>query len=302
MTEVVVVQRTDEWFELRQCVQITASQFGEALGIGRGKPYDFFKSLLSDDSSHEDSGENEYTRHGNQMEPIINEAYQLLTGRTTQESGFWLPTNNSFLKGLVGASPDAKVLNKNRTNIVGLAEYKAPVHRMYDMKKKHTHQGIPRNYMAQMQGQMFVCDLPWCDFMAVCCQTREIKLLRVYAQFAYWLAISTRLHEFCMVLKEARERKSQGLPYHNFEGAMKLKSIPVANKYLPGEASIVVEDLLEVDNHGRYRTSSQGIWMDYDFLMGDSSCCKFNESRDYQHVISSIDDDIIRSNPSHLLG
>ncbi|XP_070577349.1 uncharacterized protein [Ptychodera flava] len=199
MSEIQVRQRTEEWFELRQCVQLTASKFGEALGVGRGKPYDFFLSLLSDCTSSESGTgyDNHYTKHGNEMEPILNEAYQLLTGNTTQESGFWLPSDSSNLSGLVGASPDAKVLNKTLSEPVGLVEYKAPVHRMYDLTKKHTHNGIPRNYMAQMQGQMLICNLPWCDFMATCCQTKDIRLLRVYAQPEYMLHMSSKLHDFC---------------------------------------------------------------------------------------------------------
>ena len=31
------------------------------------------------------------TRHGIELEPVIDEAYQLLTGNTTQETGFWIP-------------------------------------------------------------------------------------------------------------------------------------------------------------------------------------------------------------------
>ena len=36
--EILVAQRTDEWFELRNSVSLTASQFGDALGVGRGRP------------------------------------------------------------------------------------------------------------------------------------------------------------------------------------------------------------------------------------------------------------------------
>ena len=48
MVEVDVSQGSEEWFELRQCVVITASRFGEALGCGKGKPFHFLSSLLSE--------------------------------------------------------------------------------------------------------------------------------------------------------------------------------------------------------------------------------------------------------------
>ena len=53
MTEIKVSQQTPEWMVLRQGVQLTASKFGEALGVGKGRPYDFFLSLLSDESNEE---------------------------------------------------------------------------------------------------------------------------------------------------------------------------------------------------------------------------------------------------------
>ena len=53
MTEIKVTQKTPEWMELRQGVQLTASKFGEALGVGKGRPYDFFLSLLSDEPKEE---------------------------------------------------------------------------------------------------------------------------------------------------------------------------------------------------------------------------------------------------------
>ena len=48
--------------------------------------------------------------------------------------------------GLVGASPDAIVLDEVTKKMIGLCEFKAPVHRLYT--------DIPRQYMVQMQGQM----------------------------------------------------------------------------------------------------------------------------------------------------
>ena len=49
---------------------------------------------------------------------------------------------------LIGASPDAIVLDNKMSSMIGHCEFKAPVHQMYA--------GIPRQYMVQMQGQMAV--------------------------------------------------------------------------------------------------------------------------------------------------
>ena len=38
-----VEQRSTEWYRLRQELVVTASKFGDAVGVGRGKPYDFYR-------------------------------------------------------------------------------------------------------------------------------------------------------------------------------------------------------------------------------------------------------------------
>jgi len=60
----------------------------------------------------EDDETNTAMQHGIKMESVIQEAYQLLTGNKTRESGYWEPLQQDILKGLVGASPDAIMLNK----------------------------------------------------------------------------------------------------------------------------------------------------------------------------------------------
>jgi len=204
MTEIDVKQRSAKWFELRQSVLLTASKFGDAVGVGRGKPYHFLASLLCDDAcdSHSDDAGNSFTAHGVAFEPVLNECYQLLTGYTTRDSGFWVPSETDPLYNLVGASPDAKVyasVQGTRT-CVGLAEYKAPVYQMYQEKATVPH-AIPRMYMVQMQGQMAVSGHQWCDFLAICEQSREIQLKRVYFNKAYWAVMTTKLMHFCQLLQ-----------------------------------------------------------------------------------------------------
>jgi hypothetical protein len=42
-----VKQRSEKWFELRRGMVVTASRFADAIGAGKGKAYDFLKSLLN---------------------------------------------------------------------------------------------------------------------------------------------------------------------------------------------------------------------------------------------------------------
>ena len=89
-------------------------------------------------------------QHGTDTEPIINEAYQFLTGNKVLPTGFWKPKEDTTLYGLCGASPDGKIVAEhNPGEVVGLVEYKAPVYLMYDKQRCPPH-GIPRYYMAQV--------------------------------------------------------------------------------------------------------------------------------------------------------
>jgi len=197
MTELLVNQGTVAWHELRCSVCITASRFGDAIGVGRGKPYHFLQSLLEPPCDDDDLGD-VHTQHGLSLEADINEAYQLLSGLKTKLTGFWIADGGSELAGIIGASPDAKVYQNGV--LVGLAEYKAPVYSLY-CKRDGTSLRIPRSHMAQVQGQMAVCDAPWCDYMAVCTSTQQIALLRVHFAPRYWSSISASLKNFCDILQ-----------------------------------------------------------------------------------------------------
>jgi len=197
MTEIPVDQRTEAWRELRQTVCITASRFGDAIGVGRGKPYHFLQSLLEPPSDDEDVG-TIHKQHGISLEPDINEAYQLLSGLRTKPSGFWVADSSSGLPDIIGASPDAKVYQHG--TFVGLAEYKAPVYSLYSNRDGSKYK-LPRSHMAQVQGQMAVCDAPWCDYMAVCTSTQQMVLLRVHFAPRYWSSVSASLNNFCHILQ-----------------------------------------------------------------------------------------------------
>jgi len=111
MCEIKVDQNSAEWLELRQTVCLTASHFGDAIGVGVGKPYDFLRHLLSPVELVDISEMGVACQHGITFEPVIDGAYQRLTGRITRPGGFWiLDDKNDPLCGSIGASPDAIVI------------------------------------------------------------------------------------------------------------------------------------------------------------------------------------------------
>ena len=48
---------------------------------------------VSDDAEAGEDAGSHLTQHGIDMEPVIHEAYDLLTGQKTRESGFWTLIN-----------------------------------------------------------------------------------------------------------------------------------------------------------------------------------------------------------------
>ncbi|XP_046350520.2 uncharacterized protein LOC124131345 [Haliotis rufescens] len=293
-----VQQRSLEWFSLRRNTLITASQFGDVIGVGRGKPFDFFLSLISEDSIFElDDNLMSHLQHGIDTEIIIKEAYEMLTGNSVRDSGFWVPNKDSPLKTLIGASPDGVVVDRDcPENIIGLTEFKAPVHKMYS--GNDLDYGIPRQYMAQIQGQMAVVGAPWCDFLAVCTKTREIMLKRVHFHPLYWLHVSDVIRQFCHTLQESQVRETFGQDPLESLSAKKLRTIPMHRPKFPGEDSITVVDLLE-QKDGMFRGPSK-VFMSFDLLMG-YPCNQGNSSLNIDHVLERIDSQIHNPPPSRVV-
>ncbi|KAL8608832.1 hypothetical protein ACOMHN_034777 [Nucella lapillus] len=296
-----VKQRSQEWLKLRRSVTLTASQFGDAVGVGKGKPFHFFQSLVEREEGgmNEDDiseSEKEMMKHGEQMENVIKEAYELLTGLYVLESGFWTPKEHHSMEGLIGASPDGVVVSeKDVDRMLGLAEFKAPIHKLYDKIPSIRH-GIPRRYMVQIQGQMAVCGAPWCDFMAVCSNTEDIMLKRVYFQPRYWEHIASRLRQFCFALQEAEIMGE--LRRDVYSGAMtqRIKSLPIQDKLFPAEDIISVENLLTRSPLQLYRGPSQKL-LSYQILVGDSYVLPPTLTRYQQDLLAKVDGEISIKTP-----
>lgn len=152
------VQGTDEWHQAR-LGKATASRFGDIIATTRsgystsrrnyaaelaieiltGSRQDFFKSAAME--------------WGTDTEPVARLHYSLETGNDVEETGFWL---HDILP--CGASPDGLVGED------GLIEIKCP--------NTATHietlasGKVPRQYIAQVQGQLWITDRKWCDFVS----------------------------------------------------------------------------------------------------------------------------------------
>lgn len=135
-----IKQRSSEWYETRKNM-LTASQTME-----------YVRKTPSIIKQKQDRTANEFTSPatswGNMFEPLAKQLYCELKHIHLSEVGFLIDDKLKFY----GASPDGVTPNGT------LVEFKCPKSRPII---KDT---IPDRYMAQMQGQMAVCQLSECDY------------------------------------------------------------------------------------------------------------------------------------------
>jgi putative phage-type endonuclease len=170
-------QGSAAWFAARSG-RLTASRFGTAAGLSRYATPRSLWQLMSGslgDSATEDST-SAAVQHGNRAEPEARGVYMLVTGAAVVETGLCVHHEHMWL----GASPDGLVGDD------GLIEIKCPVHQL--------HSCVPREYMAQVQGQLEVLGRGWCDFVSW--RQGQLLIVRVRRSPAYWAWLFDRLLRF----------------------------------------------------------------------------------------------------------
>lgn len=182
-------QRSPEWFKAREN-RLTASMFGTAAGINkymsRAK---YYRQIIGEE---EKFAGNEATDWGELHEPTACMDYEAETGNLVKEVGFFPHPEMDWL----GCSPDGLVGN-------GLIEIKCPfTQKIYD--------GVPPQYMAQMQGQMEICDRDWCDFWVW--TPDATGLIRVLRSDEYWEWMLPLLEEFWAHVQSRESPKRRKRP------------------------------------------------------------------------------------------
>ena len=148
------IQGSDEWIQTR-LGKVTASNFGKAIAGGQGKTRKSYMIKLIAErmtGQHQDEYTNGFMETGKEREQEAREYYEQLNGVNVQEIGF------CELNGDVGASPDGLIDSD------GLIEIKcslATTHIENILNDK-----VPSVYIPQIQGQMWVIDRQWCDFVS----------------------------------------------------------------------------------------------------------------------------------------
>lgn len=173
-----IEQQTEEWFNARLGV-ITASNFASIMANSiKGKEFNASApfgnpareyamriALESVTKERIETFSNEYMERGNELEPIARELYEMETFNDVLSGGF--AVNNG-----VGASSDGLVGDRGAIEIKSViykTHFKTIESGKYDLK-----------YKWQIQGNIWLYDLDWVDFVSYCPEFPESTRLYVY--------------------------------------------------------------------------------------------------------------------------
>ena len=177
-----IEQNTDEWINLR-IGKFTASMFSDLMGSKNTLTYQkainkvVFEILTNEVPENFTSG---YMERGHELEPLAKELYSMMTFNDVSNGGFFSYGN------YIGASPDGLIDDD------GLLEIKSPS--FNTMINYLLRESLPIEYKYQVQGQLFVTNRKWCDFMAYHPKLKPL-IIRVERDEDIITDIQTRLNE-----------------------------------------------------------------------------------------------------------
>lgn len=184
-------QGSEEWFAAR-LGKVTASCFSDVLCKGTGRKT-YMMRLVAERLTGivQNSYTNAVMERGNEIEPQARVYYEELNEcEVNTFVGFWAMNND------VGASPDGVVGDD------GLVEIKCPnttTHIETILKDK-----MPTKYIPQVQGQMWVMDRKWCDFISFDPRLTQHPFfcIRVFRDEKYIMILSAAVKQFLQELNE----------------------------------------------------------------------------------------------------
>jgi exodeoxyribonuclease (lambda-induced) len=168
-------QKTPEWFSLRNQYPLTASE-AQAIGNqGKGLETLVWEKMAERYSSQEkERYTNKDLERGVELEPLAREIYELQTENKVDEVGFVI---NETISKVCGASPDGIIVAKNGLVEIKSFEDKKHFKMIFEIKQTGNFE-IESQYVWQMQMQMLICEMEWCDFIAYNPNFKESLLIK----------------------------------------------------------------------------------------------------------------------------
>lgn len=192
-------QTTDEWFDVRKGIP-TSSMFATVKANGQGggdskTRRKYMLQLIGERITGEvaDKFVSHHMERGRLMEPDARNMYAFMKDAEPQQVGF-------IRNGEKGCSPDALVGND------GLLEIKTKLpHLQIDVLLKAK---LPPEHRPQVQGQIWVSEREWCDFMSYWPKLPPF-IIREYRDDKYIKTLSDGVDQFLSELHELEERIKQ---------------------------------------------------------------------------------------------
>ena len=200
-------QREPEWYAARNGIP-TTSMFGNIvtpLGKRSESQTPYMNQLLAEWLAGEPVDAfkgNKYTDIGKEREPEGEALYELQSDHLLRQVGFIYRNEDK----LVGSSTDGliydPVLTEGEPIILGVFEQKNP--KGSTMVEYLPKKEMPNFYKPQVQGELWVTDLEWCDFM-VYHPLLGHKIWRVERDEKYITLMSGYVNKFIERMLKKRE-------------------------------------------------------------------------------------------------
>jgi hypothetical protein len=158
-------QGSVEWLEAR-LGKVTASRFADVISKGVGKAasktaetykLELVAELLTKTPSSRPIAP--AMQWGTDHEASAVAEYTWVTGNSVQETGFW---SHGTIDG-VGGSPDGLITHPV-SGVLGIIEVKCPFNSVVHLQT--IRNGMPKEHIAQIQGNMWVTDAQFADFIS----------------------------------------------------------------------------------------------------------------------------------------
>ena len=190
-----IEQGEPEWYQVRAGIP-TASMYSALLAKGEGKTRRTYMLKLAGEvltGEPMDNYSNAHMERGHVHEPVARENYAFLMGVEPEQVGF-------IRNGDTGASPDSLV------GTDGLLEIKSKLaHLQLDVLLRDE---MPSEHTLQVQGQLWVAERAWCDFVSYCPKL-PLFVKRVYRDEPTIQKIAKAVDEFNAELREIVARFQQ---------------------------------------------------------------------------------------------
>ncbi len=166
-------QNSPEWYAARLGVP-TASEFSTIRTGGQGKARrDYMMKLIAERLTGNPTQrvQTHDMQRGHDLEEAAAREYEFITDEEPERVGF-IRNHQSDC----GASPDRVIED------AGLAEIKSKAPHL--QLKVLDDDAVPGEHMSQVQGQLWVAEREWCDFVSYC-PALPLFIRRVYRDEAY---------------------------------------------------------------------------------------------------------------------